>query len=149
MNRSAQRTFVSTVPMLLGLGALTGGASAQQARPLREQMPGVWTVVSSDTIRPDGTRVPTFGPNPKGLLIFDANGRYMLQLVRSGNPRFVSGNRMEGTAEENKAVVQGSLAHFGTYSVDEAERTFAFPHRGQLVSELGRRRPEASVDDRG
>jgi hypothetical protein len=28
---------------------------------------------------------------------------------------------MAGTAEENKAIVQGSIAYFGTYSVDEKE----------------------------
>jgi hypothetical protein len=29
---------------------------------------------------------------------------------------------MAGTAEENKSIVQGSLAEFGTYSVSEADK---------------------------
>jgi hypothetical protein len=33
---------------------------------------------------------------------------------------------MEGTPEENKAVVQGSIAHFGKYTVDEANKTITF-----------------------
>ena len=38
-------------------------------------------------------------------------------------PKFASNNRQAGTPEENKAFVQGSLAYFGTYSVDEAAKT--------------------------
>lgn len=38
----------------------------------------------------------------------------------------MSGNRSTGTADENKAVVAGSLAHFGTYVVDEADKSFTF-----------------------
>jgi hypothetical protein len=37
--------------------------------------------------------------------------------TRPDLPKFASNNRMQGTAEENKAIVQGSIAYFGTYSV--------------------------------
>jgi len=30
---------------------------------------------------------------------------------------------LQGTPEENKATVQGSLSYYGIYSVDEADRT--------------------------
>lgn len=33
---------------------------------------------------------------------------------------------MAGTEEEYKAVVQGSIAHFGRYNVDEAAKTITF-----------------------
>jgi hypothetical protein len=33
-------------------------------------------------------------------------------------------DRLKGTAEENQAAVQGILAHFGTWSVNEADGTF-------------------------
>jgi hypothetical protein len=33
---------------------------------------------------------------------------------------------MEGSADENKAVVQGTIAHFGTYTVNEADRSITF-----------------------
>src|ERR1700749_4589862 len=38
-------------------------------------------------------------------------------------PKFASNNRETGTAEENKAIVQGSLAYFGTYAVSEPDKT--------------------------
>ena len=33
---------------------------------------------------------------------------------------------MTGTPDENKAIVQGSFASFGTYSINEAEKTIIF-----------------------
>ena len=33
---------------------------------------------------------------------------------------------MEGTAEENKAAVQGMISHFGTYALDEQDRSITF-----------------------
>ena len=43
--------------------------------------------------------------------------------MRSDLPKFASNNRETGTAEENKAVVQGSSTVFGKYSNDEAEKS--------------------------
>jgi Lipocalin-like domain len=42
---------------------------------------------------------------------------------RSDIPKFASNNRTQGTAEENKAVVQGIIVYIGTWSVDEASKT--------------------------
>ena len=57
---------------------------------------------------------------------FDGNGRYILITARAGQAKFASTNRMDGTAEENKAVVQGSIAHFGRYTVDETNKAITF-----------------------
>ena len=61
------------------------------------------------------------GANPKGIFIFDRSGRYAVMLFRPDIPKFASNNRNTGTPEENKAVVLGSFAHFGTYSVNEKD----------------------------
>lgn len=111
-------------PLLAGLALASGSALAQAS--LKEQIVGTWTYVAVDLVRPDGTREPLFGPNPLGQAIFDGNGRYSLMTMRAAQARFASSNRMEGTAEENKAVVQSSIAHFGKYSVDEANHTITF-----------------------
>lgn len=42
---------------------------------------------------------------------------YSLIIVRSDLPKFASNTRIGGTAQENEAVVRGSVAHFGSYSV--------------------------------
>ena len=83
---------------------------------------GTWTLVSVVTER-DGRKSDTYGPNAKGFLTFDANGRYSIILIAGGLPSFGSGNRSSGTADEAIAVVAGSLAHFGTYVVDEADKS--------------------------
>src|SRR4051794_35824829 len=91
------------------LAALCGQPNAATAEGMKDLV-GAWTIVSSETVRQDATRSPTFGPSPKGIVIFDASGRYALELARSDMPKLASGNRLEGTADENKAVVQGALA---------------------------------------
>jgi predicted RNA-binding protein with PUA domain len=45
-------------------------------------------------------------------------------------PKFASSNRLSGTPEENKAIVQGSIAYFGRYSVDEKERKINLHYDG-------------------
>jgi hypothetical protein len=64
------------------------------------------------------------------LLIFTDNGCYSSIIVRSNLPKYASKNRMQGTPDENKATVQGSIGTFGTYSVDEAEKAFTARFEG-------------------
>jgi hypothetical protein len=77
-----------------------------------------------------GARTDVFGPNPSGTIVFGGDGRYTLIFLRSDLPKFASNNRASGTTDENKAVVQGSIAHFGTYTVDEAGRALVFRIEG-------------------
>ena len=60
---------------------------------------------------------------PKSLMIFTDNARFCWIVFRSDRPKFASNNRLQCTPEENKAVLQGSLAYFGTYSINEADRS--------------------------
>lgn len=106
----------------LGLILLNTPASGQE-KPLAQQLLGAWTLVASYQERPDGSRFDTFGPDPKGIMIFDASGRMSLQMARSDRPKFSSNNRLIGTPEENKAAVQGMLSYFGRYEVQDGEGT--------------------------
>lgn len=106
------------------LALLPAGAFAQQ-KSLKDQIVGAWTLLLVDGKKVDGTQVPLFGPNPIGSLIFTSNGRFSLQVMRTiGRPPFASNNRDNGTAEENKATVQGTLSFFGAYQADEADKSF-------------------------
>ena len=109
--------------MTFGFVFLPGGTMAQQ-KSLKEQIVGSWSLVAVDTLQPNGTRSPLFGPNPKGIVVFDPGGHYAIAITSSDLPKFASNNRNTGTAEENKAVVQGTLAHFGTYTIDEANHSY-------------------------
>ena len=68
--------------------AFSGEAVAQTAKDLV----GTWTLVSVVTER-DGRKFDTYGPNAKGFLVFDANGRYSIIFIAADLPKFVSGNR--------------------------------------------------------
>jgi hypothetical protein len=102
-------------------------AMAQQ-KSLKEQLVGTWTLMLTSTKLPDGS--PVWGSNPIGLLIFTDNGLHSSQLMRSDRPKFASNSRVQGTPEENKAAVQGSISSFGTYTVDEANKTFTVRYLG-------------------
>jgi hypothetical protein len=109
----------------LALAVLPGMASAQQ-KNIKGLLPGTWTLLLVDTVNADDTHAPAFGPNPMGTLILTPDGHYSLQIMRVSRPAFASKNRLTGTAEENKAAVAGTIAHFGTYTVDEAGKSIAF-----------------------
>jgi hypothetical protein len=110
--------------VLLGLTLQSGIALSQE--PLDQQLAGAWMYVSVDTVRPDGSRTPMYGPSPQGLVIFDGHGHYALVNSRGDLPKYASNDRMKGNAEEYRAVAQGSIAHFGTYVVNEADKTITF-----------------------
>jgi hypothetical protein len=71
---------------VFGLALMAGNAVAQSAKDLV----GSWTIVS----------VEGYGPNPKGSLIFEANGRYSLH-VEVG-PAKISANSAQGTPANTK-----------------------------------------------
>ncbi len=61
-----------------------------------------------------------YGRSPIGSLMVGANNRFMIIVLRSDLPIFASNNRMTGTPDENKAVMQGMIANFGSCAIDEA-----------------------------
>src|SRR2546428_3064417 len=99
---------------------LTGGGPS--AKTAREQLVGSWTLVSL-TAGAGADQTLPYGPNPKGTMMVDANGRFSITVLRYDLPKFASNNRDTGTPDENKAIVQGSITYFGTYSVNEADGT--------------------------
>jgi hypothetical protein len=48
-------------------------------------------------------------------------------------PKLASANRGQATPEENKAIVEGSLAYYGTYSVSDADKMITVHLRTKLV----------------
>ena len=105
MRRLSMLTMTTMSLLFLGIALLAGDAVAQQ-KTLKEQLVGTWTFVSAVDVQKDGSKTDRWGPNPKGMVMFDANGRYAFVITRSDLPQFASKNVTQGTAEENKAVVQ-------------------------------------------
>jgi Lipocalin-like domain len=91
-------------------------------KSLSEQLVGSWTVVSHESVRPDGSRVPVYGDRPKGVAMFDAGGRFVITVMRADRAGFAIDHPAQGTAEENRMTSRGTMTYFGTYKAREAER---------------------------
>ena len=121
MKRVGTLTLGTLGVLLLG-GVLAAGDTLAQTA---ENLVGTWTLVSAITAH-GGATTDIYGPHPKGILTVDAHGRYVLVIARADLPRVAASNRTRATPEETRAIVQGSIAHFGTVSVNAAAKTLTF-----------------------
>ena len=139
MNRDTMQTLAAMTMVWLGIVLPGGDVFGQQSgNTFKEQLVGTWLLESIHAEQPDASKIDPFGANPTGILIFDGNGHFAAQFVSSGLPKFVSNNRLKGTPEENKAIVQGSICYFGTYSVSEADQTLNYHIEGSSFPNFNR-----------
>ena len=108
------RIIASFAAFLLFICFGAAGAEAQTAQDLV----GTWTLASA-TIRSGEVKMDMFGPDPSGTLMFGRDGHYALIFLRRDLPKLTSNNRLSQTVEESRDITKGSIAHFGTYAVDE------------------------------
>jgi hypothetical protein len=117
---------------LLGLALLPSSTVAQQGT-LKQQLVGTWTLVSCEV--PANATRPPFCVNPSGSLSLDASGRYTTVMAPRGRPKATTAgqaNRANVTPEEYKAVAEGVVAQFGTWSVNETDKTLTRKTEGAL-----------------
>jgi len=129
-----RRIFLS-LPVILAFGlAFQPGAVLSQQKSLKEQIVGSWTLVSAVDTHPDGSKTNPWGANPKGTYMFSADGRFTQMLFHTDLPKI--DNRMGGTPEQNKAIAQGVIAMYGTYTVDEANKTVNVKFEGSSFAKF-------------
>ena len=63
-----------------------GHSLADARKSLKEQIVGTWSLVSVDIVEANGTRSPLYSPNPKGIVVFESGGHYVLQLTNPTGP---------------------------------------------------------------
>jgi hypothetical protein len=114
--RNDMRCF--TIAILTAVACLGIAISSAVALTAKDEV-GSWTLESDVSTTSDGHKLLPFGPNPKGIAIFDNSGRFAIVVSRPDLPKFASDNRMQGTTTENEAIVHGSIAFFGTYLVKD------------------------------
>ncbi len=115
MNRRNTLAAIAASLLLLSLAVPAGDAAAQSMKSVA----GSYTLVSASV-------VTAYGPNARGRMMLGADGRYSIVLARATLPKFASNSRIKGTADEYKAVVEGSIAYFGTYTVDDGGKAITF-----------------------
>jgi hypothetical protein len=103
---------------------------------MKDQIVGTWTFVSALDVHPDGKKTDRWGPNGKGVFMFDPHGHYAQFITRSDLPKFAAGTADKGTPEEHKAVLSGSVASFGTYTVNETDKTVTTHVEGSVFPNL-------------
>jgi hypothetical protein len=131
------RRYALALSWIIVLGLLPGSALSQQ-KSLKDQLVGTWTLVAWEQTNKDGTKSQRFGANPKGVNVFDANGHMFVMFARADLPKIASNDPMNPTPEEAKAIAAGSIAYFGTYTVDEAAKTIVLRiESSTLANQLG------------
>jgi hypothetical protein len=90
-----------------GLALLQGSAVAQQ-KSLKEQIQGPWSLASCNSTTPKGEKTAYCANNSRGIMILAGNGNYAWTTI--------AGGRKDTDAP-------GAAANFGTWSVNEADKT--------------------------
>lgn len=104
---------------------------------VREQLPGSWDCVHWE-FRDDATGATSlvWNGSAKGRFMFDEQGRVALHMMRTDRPgaRPSAGPSWAGemTRDEMLALLDGYLAYWGTYEVDEVKRLITIHIEGCL-----------------
>ena len=112
MKRTCAHAASAASILCLSLAIPAGDAAAQSVKTVA----GSYSAVS----------VPAFGDKPRGTLMLGADGRYAIVVGRGTLPKIASGTRTKATPEENKTVVDGSIAHYGRYTIDDGGKAITF-----------------------
>ena len=122
------KRLITTLLMLI---FVVGDALAQEGSLKKEQVLGTWIHVSTTVTAPDGKKSDRPG---QGVLIYAPDGHFAFVNVANNLPKLAANNRDKATAEEARAIVAGSIAYYGTYTVDEATKTIVPKVEGIDVS---------------
>lgn len=123
MHRHAILGLTVSAFFLTGVLLGVGHPSAQQ-RPLKDQLIGTWTLVSSEVVEPNGNRGPLVkGSDVQGLMIFTEGGKVSFQVI-GAHPMIASNDRLKMTPHEMMATAESILSFFGSYTVNAAEKGF-------------------------
>jgi hypothetical protein len=112
MNRRTTLAAIAASILFVSLALPARDAAAQSMKSVA----GSYTIVTASV----------YGPNARGRMMLGADGRYSIVLARATLPKFASNSRIKGTADEYKAVVEGSIAHYGTYTIDDGGKAITY-----------------------
>jgi hypothetical protein len=89
-----------------------------------ERIIGNWSLISVQLRQADGKIERPYGPNAKGILNLERNGRFVFVVVNPDTPK--PRYRSAPTPEEELGIARGSLSSFGTYLADETRNLLTF-----------------------
>jgi len=117
MSRIAYRSTLSGFAVSVALVVTLAAPGIALGQSLKEQIVGAWRTASIYN-EEGGVKKHLYGEKPVGMTVFDRSGTYISWLSKPDLPAFAAKNRLKGTDAEYRAVVQGIIAGFGTYTVE-------------------------------
>lgn len=130
-------------------GYRTSAIGERRVRANCKDLVGAWMTVSITSQHGD-KKIELFGSNPKGIQIFDASGRFAIIAMRGDLPKVASNNRQTQTAEESQKIALGSIAYYGSWTANDADKTLTVKIEGDTFPNFAgteqRRRFEISGD---
>jgi hypothetical protein len=85
-----------------------------------QSVAGTWSLISSVNTRTDGTLVDRWGPNPKGILIFDGSGNFSHVV----------------TGSESRIFGSKNYCAFGRYDFEPGKETITLRFEGCSIAKL-------------
>jgi hypothetical protein len=101
----------------------------------RSRLVGTWKLVKIEERDAQGRLVTPldYGPDPVGMLMYDATGHMSAQAMRRDRPRLPSDDVHRASPEQAKMAFVGYNAYFGTYDVDERAGLVVHHVQGAMI----------------
>lgn len=121
---------------IVTLMTLLPGTALAQTSSLKDRLVGAWRLAAVIGERPDGSRFEPFGAAPNGIMIFTGDGHFSLFQSSGKQPRIAANDRAKATPEEAIAIVREAIAYYGTYAVDETDKSLSVRLAGSTFANL-------------
>ncbi len=130
------RLIVLRLVIIGSLMTLVPGAALAQPSPLKDRLVGAWLLAAVTGERLDGSRFEPFGGEPKGIMIFTGDGHFSLFQSSGSVPRIAANDRAKATPDEATGIVREAIAYYGTYAVDENDKSLSVRLTGSTFANL-------------
>ena len=127
--------FVLIVTAICLSTVTTSSEPKQPASPGYSPLIGAWKLVAIEERDAQGQLVTPldYGPEPIGLIMYDATGHMSVQAMRRGRSKFASDDVHLATPQQAKEAFVGYGAYFGTYTVDQQAGLVVHHVEGSLI----------------
>jgi hypothetical protein len=90
---------------------------------VRELFAGAWRLVTAEYRHGGKVLGYPFGPNPVGLLMYDAAGSMSVQIMQPNRAALADADARRKAEDESRAAFDGYLGYYGTYEILPHEQT--------------------------
>jgi virginiamycin B lyase len=109
------------------------GDATTRCRSQAHGLVGTWRLVRYEDRSPDGKAIYPFGEHPQGQLVYGADGRMSIQLMKVPHPKIASGDDEKVAPAEKQALYDAYVAYYGKYTVDETKHEILTEVEGDLA----------------